>query len=160
MMTINNLQYLTCYLNRKTLLNLQEITSDDRINSFIKHKYGYIPVSLITLVNLKNEYLISFAKKMTIYINNYDIFIYTTHCQLYFELNCVNNTLLLKYAYLTNIRHFKNSLTLFYTYFKELLKKEIQVKKKERTLHFKNQIILLPAFIKCTLFHRGICVSI
>ena len=157
-MNINNLQYLTCYLTRKTLLNLQEITSDNRINTFIKLKYGYIPVSLITLVRSNNEYLISLAKKINIYINNCDVFIHTSHNQFHFELN--RDNLLLKYAYLTNIRHVKRTLNMFYAYFCELLKKEVRVRKRQRIVQLKNQTISLPEFIKCTIFHKGVWISI
>lgn len=159
MITINNVQYLTFYLTRKTLLKLYELTKDSRINTFIKQKYGYVPVSLLALVESQNEYLITLSNRLNIYINNCDIYIYTPQTQIHFELE--SGTLFLRYAYLTNIHHVKRIvLATFYSYFSELLKKEIRVKKETRVIQFKNQTITLPFYIKCTVFHKGVYLSI
>ena len=104
MITINNIQFLSNYLNKRTLLYLYEITNNPEILQLIKKKYGHIPVSLLSYLN-KGEYLIILPKSINIYINHYDILIYykTQHLHLKYE----NNQLVLVYLYVSNIKKIK-----------------------------------------------------
>ena len=157
MITINNIQFLSSYLNKQTLLHLYEITNNLEILNLIKKKYGYIPVSLLSYLN-KGEYLITIPKLINIYINHHDILIYykTLHLHLKYE----NQNLVLVYLYVSNIKKLKYILKLIHSYFSELLKKECSIIKKERTIQIKNDLFIIPENVKCTAFHNGDCISI
>ena len=124
MLTINNIQYLSTYLNKRTLLYLYEITNNPEILNLIKRKYGHIPVSLFSYLN-KGEFLIILPKSINIYINHQDIFIYSNTQQIHLKYE--NGELLLLYVYVSNIKKTKNIFKLIHSYFSELLKKEFTI---------------------------------
>jgi hypothetical protein len=157
MLTINNIQYLATYLNKRTLFHLYELTNNIEILKIIKKKYGHIPVSLLTYLN-KGEHLIIFPKSVSVYINHQDIIIYSNNQQIH--LKCENDQLVLVYLCLSNIKKTKHILKLIYSYFIELIKKEYSVIKKDRTIQIKNDVLILPEYVKCTAFHNGTCISI